>query len=184
MLVRECRTIAWTAAVTGTVTGAVAGVWLGATGVYRHTWVQALTGTTMLTLSAVVGAVLVMQHLFAHHARSLRADLDHIEEQRRLLEVRENRVDRKADITQLRILGISQRLDETYTALAAERRQRGIVQRELRELTDEYNGLVQETLQARAETFNTRTREQSVVSISRARVKAPAPVARGEHDHA
>lgn len=85
---------------------------------------------------------------------------------------------------QLRINSISKRLDDTYTALSQERARRIAVEREFRELTEEYNGLVQETLQERAETFSPQPRGQKVASITRMRLITPAPVARGDHDHA
>ncbi|MFF1834138.1 hypothetical protein ACFVXE_08025 [Streptomyces sp. NPDC058231] len=157
---------------------------LGAHGLRHHNWMHAVGGTTAVTIAALVAGILVIRRWLIQHNVTMRRDLESLATERRLVEDIARQVERQTATNQLRIESIQKRLDETLNQLSAERGQHAVTQRELREVTEEYNLLIQETLQSSADRFTRGPQIRGLTGVpSRQRARIPN-TARGEHDRA
>ncbi|WNO67444.1 hypothetical protein RPQ02_28345 [Streptomyces sp. AM2-3-1] len=113
----------------------------------------------------------------------MRRDLESLATERRAVEDTARLVERQTATNQLRIEGIQKRLDDALNELSRERGGRIAAQRELRELTEEYNLLIQETLQAGADRFASRAKTRGDTRTpARQRARITNTAARGDHD--
>ncbi|MET8406031.1 hypothetical protein [Streptomyces sp900116325] len=120
---------------------------VGCAGLRDRERTRAVGGTPHI-LGVLVVSVLLMRHWFARHNAMMRNDLERLATERRALEHTAYLVERQTAVNQQRIDGIRERLCQTLDDLSAEHGKRLIVERERRELTEEYNLLIQETLLA------------------------------------
>lgn len=175
MLVQGCRFVARATALTAVLGGG----YIGCTGLRDHEWTQAVAGTTALILGVLVGSVLLIRYWLARHSVMMRKDLESLATERRALEDTARLVERQTAVNQLRINGVQKRLDQTLDELSSERGKSLMLQRELRDLTEEHNLLIQETLQAGADRFAQRGKARGNAQPP---TRHRATAARGDHD--
>ncbi|MFJ6014543.1 hypothetical protein [Streptomyces sp. NPDC092952] len=175
-----CRIAGKLAFRTAVVGVTVYGGYVGISGLRTRDWILAVGGTTALTIGALIGTALLIRGWLIEHSSSVRRDLEVLAAERRALDAASRVVAREKEVTQMRILGVERRLDETLTALTAERREHAATRNELKELTDEHNALIRETLQAGFDRFAQPTEAPSAGARQRARF--PGAAARGDHE--
>lgn len=172
----------WLVAVrVATLSTVLGGGYLGAAGLRERDWARTVGGAAILMLGALAAALILVRHWLARHDAKMQRDLGTLAEERRAIEVAKRRLEREAHTTQLRIESAQARLDQTLNDLWAERRLRLAAQKELRELTEDHNLLIQETLQTSADLFARRHRDRGAAAVRRL-TRVPDAAARGEHD--
>ncbi|MFJ2882372.1 MULTISPECIES: hypothetical protein [unclassified Streptomyces] len=166
-----------------TAAATIYGAHIGLDGLREHDWIRAVGGTTALTIGALTGTALLIRRWLVQHSVTVRHDLERLATERRAVEGAARSVERQKEITQIRILGVERRLDETLTQLSQERGLRLAAQRELKELVEEHNRLIQETLQAGYDRFAKRPeRGAPGGTAARQRAHLPGAAARGDHE--
>lgn len=183
MLVQRRRFTGQLVVIATTLGTSIYGGSVGISGLRHGNWIRAVGGTTVLTIGAIFSAVLLIRGWLVRHSASMRSDLETLATERRAVEDTARLVERQTATNQLRIESIQKRLDDTLDELSRERGQRIAVQRELRELTEEHNLLIQETLQAGADRFVRRSKARGDTQTpTRQRARIPNTAARGDHD--
>lgn len=184
MLIQRCRITGQVIVRAITLGVTVYGGYLGAAGLCHRDWIQAVGGTTLLTIGAILGAVLVIRRWLTQHGATIRSDLEALSTERSALEARARLIERQTETNQLRIESAQRRVDDVLSQLSRERGLRLAAERKLRDLAEDHNTLIKETLQAGADRFARRASTPGSTPQAPARLRAHIPItaARGDHE--